>query len=160
MALKTLRQLIRERPTKEELSKINDEIGKVNDRAAAILATALLENVLEDLLLAKFAPLSKSERLALFEGEGPLGSFSAKIKMCHALSLITTNARADLMRVKNIRNVFAHATGMITFQTPEVGDACSKLTGIDNLKAGDLGNSAERPWPLTDPRDRFVIATG
>ena len=159
MALKTLRQLIRERPTQEELSEIRKEIRKVHDRAAAILATTLIDDALEELLLAKFQPLSKSERLELFEGEGPLGSLAAKIKMGHALSLIGAQARADLMLIKEIRNVFAHASGIITFQTPEVANACSRLRAIDNISAADLNFRADRTWPPTNPRDRYVTAS-
>ena len=158
MALKTLRQLIRERPTEEELSKIRNEIRKVHDRAAAILSVTLIDDALEDLLLAQFGHLSKSERLELFEGEGPLGSLSAKIKIGHALSLISPRRRVDLMLTKDIRNVFAHASGNITFQTPEVANACSKLRGIENIKAADLELPADRTWPPTDPRDRFVTS--
>ena len=158
MALKTLRQLIRERPTGEELSKIREEIRKVHDRAAAILATALIDDALEDLLLAKFKPLSKSERLELFEGEGPLGSLAAKIRMCHALSLISLGARADLILIKDIRNVFAHASGIITFQTPEVANACAKLGRLDRVNAADLRLPADRVWPPITPRDRYVTS--
>ncbi len=160
MALKTFRQLIRERPTEEELAKIRDELRTVHDRSAAILATALVEDALEDLLLAKLQPLSKTERLELFEGEGPLGSFSAKIKLAHALSLISSRSRADLMLIKEIRNVFAHASGMITFETPEVVAACTNLKGIDNIRAEDLDLPPERTWPPIHPRDRFVTASG
>jgi hypothetical protein len=56
---KSLSQLIKERPMADELGKAKVALGKLDDRAAAILAIARLENALEDRLVAGFVPLSK-----------------------------------------------------------------------------------------------------
>jgi len=56
---------------------------------------------------------------SLFD-RGPLGTFSAKIDLARALSLIDAQTRRDLRVIKDVRNVFAHAENPVRFISAEV----------------------------------------
>ena len=77
--------------TKKELHTgrdvFHDFMGE-SDRASIILASAEMEVRLE-LLFTKFLKTNSELRKSLFSFVGPLGSFSARIKMAYALNLIT-----------------------------------------------------------------------
>jgi hypothetical protein len=45
----------------------------------------------------------------LFEGFGPLSTFSAKIEFAFALGLLPRHVHTDLRTIKKVRNLFAHA---------------------------------------------------
>jgi len=63
----------------------------------------------------------------LFENAGPLATFYAKINFGFAFGLFGPKTRADLNWIRDIRNAFAHATTSISFQSPEVLEACGQI---------------------------------
>jgi DNA-binding MltR family transcriptional regulator len=101
----------------------------------------------------------KGERAELFDAEGPLGSLSAKIKLLHATSTIGGESRADLVILKNVRNVFAHASSHVTFETGEIADACSRLTLIEKVPENVRANAkvpSDEEYPLNASRQKFL----
>src|ERR1700730_9248824 len=108
------------------------EIEEAPDRVAAIVGAALVEDALRWALNSFFLlQISDIEERELFENDGVLSSFHAKILMGFALGLFGTAARNDLVRIKNIRNAFAHAPRPLSFDTPEIASECEKLRYID-----------------------------
>lgn len=85
----------------------------------------------------------------MFEDDGaPLRDFGSKIRLSYALGIIGAKAKADLDLIRHIRNTFAHSRAELTFELPEVADACALLT------------LSER-WPnmmggIDDPRETFI----
>jgi DNA-binding MltR family transcriptional regulator len=53
--------------------------------------------------------VSKNMVSDVFEGKGPLATFSAKIEVCAGLGSITPDVRHDLKIVNKMRNEFAHS---------------------------------------------------
>jgi len=102
-----------------------------SDRAAAILAATFLDNTLRELLLSHMIdnPIIK----ALFEGDRPLASFSARISIAFGLGLLPRNIYADLELVRKIRNHFAHSEVAAIFGVSPVRDWCAELSVV---KAG------------------------
>jgi DNA-binding MltR family transcriptional regulator len=98
------------------------------DRAAAILVASDLDNALERTILTRMISLNRTQYEELFVNNAPLASFSAKIRMAHALGIIGKQVRIDLDCIRPIRNAFAHARKAIHFDTPEVAEACKRLT--------------------------------
>lgn len=92
---------------------------------------------LRDLLLSRMIALSDDERDRLFSSYGPLGSFSAKITLSHALGLFGQRTRHDLDNLKAIRNAFAHTNLDIDFDTPEVAALCEKFNCLKGLEDRD-----------------------
>jgi hypothetical protein len=61
----------------------------------------------------------------------PLESFAIKIDILYMFKLLTREAHADLVRIKNIRNDFAHDLEVNDFETPSIRDRCMSLRLVD-----------------------------
>src|SRR3989442_14479274 len=92
--------------TVEKFLPVLKESFHGDDRTMAIMCAALLEDALEQLLRAQLRQSKVSDRL--FVSEQPLGSFAAKISIAFATGMIGDMTHEDLVRIKDIRNIFAH----------------------------------------------------
>lgn len=129
----------------------------LDDRSIAILEAANLERDLERALIHRMAPLSSAEIKALFIGDTPLGSFSAKIKIARAFGLIGPKTTKEFDTIRQIRNVFAHAAYLVSFKDDEIKTACKKLQAIAAAERPDFSFYARsKSWPPPDPRDRYL----
>jgi hypothetical protein len=98
------------------------------DRAYALVAGALLEQTLEQLILIKCRRemWDEPQRSKLFgsDRDGAVNSFAGKITLAYALDMFETDIKQDLDLVRKIRNAFAHAKRNINFDTQEIADMC------------------------------------
>jgi hypothetical protein len=96
--------------------------GMANDRGAAILLAVHLEDALEYAIIKrlKIAPKSFGD---LFGYDSPMGSFYNKVKVAHAIGMITDETRSNLDVIRAIRNAFAHAIVPISFNMSQVSNA-------------------------------------
>jgi DNA-binding MltR family transcriptional regulator len=106
-----------------------------DDRSQAIVAAALLEQALETALSTHFRVDEVEARTLFADQEGSISTFATKIKLAYALGIIDPIIRTELTHIKNIRNVFAHTRASVTFQTPEIANACNilKLASVDRI---------------------------
>jgi DNA-binding MltR family transcriptional regulator len=83
----------------------------LDDTTVVLLATGLIEKVLRTSLISIFRrdAVSKTMISSIFEGKGPLATFSAKIEVCAGLGSVSADARHDLKVINKIRNEFAHS---------------------------------------------------
>jgi DNA-binding MltR family transcriptional regulator len=83
----------------------------LDDIGVVMQATSLIDRFLRLVLLSGFRSntISKSLIDKIFEGYGPLSSFSNRIAVCTALGLAGSDVRHDLSIIRNIRNDFAHS---------------------------------------------------
>lgn len=88
------------------------ELAGQSDRACGIVAASMLETVLEQVLRKRFVE-GKAEEL--FDVNGPLSSFSAKINIAAAMGIITKAEHRELHTVRKIRNDFAHNLNRSSF---------------------------------------------
>ena len=91
-----------------DFSAIFRELQHENARVVAIVGGALLDNILTTAILARMRPISSTMQEDLFEGYGPLSTFSAKADVGYALGLYEEDVRKDLRTLNRIRNKFAH----------------------------------------------------
>ena len=103
-----------------------EEFISESDRASIILASAEMEVRLE-LLFTKFLKTNSELRQSLFSFVGPLGSFSARIKMAYALNLITKEFYELLDIFRDIRNKIVHKGVHASLEEPEVKESCEKI---------------------------------
>ena len=76
---------------------------------AAVIAAAVLDEILQMLLLARFIELGSKRKEALFDKIGaPLWTLSAKIEVAFALGVISNEARLAAHFIRDVRNKFAH----------------------------------------------------
>jgi hypothetical protein len=104
----------------ENIHAIFNELETANDRAAAIVATSLLEHAIQE-ALQSFDSNEDFERLGL----------SSKITKAYALKIIGPTTRHDLDLIRAIRNEFAHDMNPIQF-TDEHITSCYKEVKRDN----------------------------
>jgi DNA-binding MltR family transcriptional regulator len=100
------------------------------DTAVAVVLVSRVEDWLSEAIKGNMRDdLSAKLRERLFQGYGPLSTFSAKIDFAYALSMVDADIYNDLRAVKDIRNKFAHTKDVIHFGSPEVAPIIQKLTG-------------------------------
>src|SRR5215510_9077223 len=109
---------------RDEFSAFLQEFQQETDRAAAVLAVAYLDSKLEELLRSKFVSKHKIVN-DLFDGQGGLSSFSAKVSISYAVGLISLLAAQDLHLIRQIRNDFAHKSHGLSFQTASIANRVS-----------------------------------
>jgi hypothetical protein len=124
------------------------QLFNTDNRTAALVGVALVDQLLVLLLQSKFIPLNDEELGDIFFGKRALlGGLAERITLCHALGLLPTDIKSDLDTMRRIRNVFAHRVQPLSFDNPLIKSECLKLQHI----TGDL-------LPLYDdtPRGRYV----
>jgi hypothetical protein len=85
-----------------------------------------LRNMLGKLLKSVLVQDDKLLKV-LFEGYGPLATFSARIDLAYGLGYIAPLQRRDLHLIRKIRNIFAHRTGEVTFDDDDISSRCLEL---------------------------------
>lgn len=134
--------------TPEELKRraltLFNSLARESDRGAVLTGAAHLDQMLELLLRAKFSAVRQKPARAinpLFEGFGPLATFSAKVTVAYAIDLLEDWMYQDLHSIRKLRNLFAHTIAIIEFDSPEVVGLTSKLTA-KGLRKADFGLSS------------------
>jgi len=163
--LKKFRGFIRSPAGFSQVGEMEQEFYLGSDRAAVILQSANIERSLETLLMAKMRrQLSEDVKGRIFEGYGPLSTFSAKILMGYALDLYGPVFRHDLDIIKELRNGFAHVRLPLQLTQPELSGMCANLMLPDDRNYGWLPMAFSEKYTLeivTDdkhPRTRFTRA--
>jgi hypothetical protein len=111
-----------------------DVLGLLNlldhaEASKAIVVAGIVEDWLQTLLLAAGRPLSNTQASLLFDGYGPLATFSARIDVAYFFKLIDEPTCNDLRAIKGVRNTFAHSKAVLTFESREIVKKADFLTG-------------------------------
>ena len=150
---RSLNDLSRQMPSAAEFQDSMDQLDVMDDRAAALILAAILDNLLEMAIEVNLVALSDQRRAALFRSsEAPLSTFSAKIAIAHALGVYGEDFRRQIDKMRTIRNAFAHAMLPISFDEPVVLEECRKL---EPQRLTELEYRSENDTP----KERF-LATG
>jgi DNA-binding MltR family transcriptional regulator len=123
------------------LYAIRGELEKESDRGCALVAAAYLENEIAALLSQSFVEMNKSMRKELFDFNGPIGTFSAKIKLAYAMGLISAEVRNALDRIRGIRNKFAHLQHPLNFEDAAIAQQIDALMPSCNVKTSTRKDS-------------------
>lgn len=119
---------------------IVDEVHRSSDRASAITAAAVLDDMLRILLEGHFIPSSNTASDFL---KNHVLEFSARIDLCYCVGLISEAEEKDLHIIRRIRNSFAHSRLKVSFEHAGTRDRCRSL------------NLAKKFWETTkcEPED-------
>ena len=103
-------------------------VAQGDERSQTIVAGALLEQALEHALSSHFnIPVDQIPHF-FADPETPL-NLHAKIKLAEALGIIERDIIGrELVRIKNIRNVFAHARQHLDYDDDAIRAYCDTLT--------------------------------
>jgi DNA-binding MltR family transcriptional regulator len=134
--------------TRETLELFIKEFEKESDRAAAILAACILDDLLERIIEASYV---KDRRVkSLFRNDHILQSLFAKINIAYFSGLIPSTIYHDLRLLCEIRNRFAH--GVIA----DIGFTHGAI--MQRIEKFALGPPLEDiPEQLSRPRMKFVL---
>jgi len=107
-----------------------------SDRGCVLVAAAMLEEGLEKIFRATFESKRASKTLqdSLFDSNGPLATFSAKIKLAYALALISSDAHEDLEEVRRLRNEAAHTARDFDFLDDSVGRRVESIHCVQRFR--------------------------
>lgn len=163
----SLSDLTRQRPTLPEImvmARYHERIA--DDRTIAVIQAANLENSIQECIAILLNPrpgekISDGQIKELFIRDGaPIGTFSAKIKVAHAMEVFGDKTRSDLDRIRAVRNAFAHARKPIKFTTSAVETVCSQLRVQTLIKRpSEHVYHEDLPWPPVTPRHQYYYAT-
>lgn len=105
---KTLKDLKKETPSSEEVMRRVAMAQIASDYEAAMLSASLLEYMLMQAITTEFIQLGKDHLDSLFshDGNGPLCTLSAKIKLSYALGILSSETRSQIERITIVRNHF------------------------------------------------------
>jgi len=94
--------------TNEQFDEIIYEIiEERSDRALVILSSSIIDEQLFQ-ILNTFLKASSKQQDDLLNGDNPLSTFSAKIKIIYRLGIIDDSFREILDQVRKVRNLCAH----------------------------------------------------
>jgi DNA-binding MltR family transcriptional regulator len=110
-----------------------EEIERQEDRGAAILAGAYLEDRLTLAIKERLVSDFKAQD-TFFGGMGPLATFHAKIELSYLMGILDVRTRALLQKIRKIRNLFAHHTEPINFESGQIRDLCAGLLSVRAMK--------------------------
>ncbi len=112
-------------------------LSRHTEAGNALVVAGIVEDWLEKLLLARGRTISNTMAERIFEGMGPLRSFSGKIDVAYLFELIDEDVARDLRVIKDIRNKFAHTTQFVHFQSEHIAKLCQKLSNWKPDKANE-----------------------
>ena len=131
-----------------------------------MLGAALLDARLESLYNRRL----RVARDELLSSNGPIGAFSARIRVARALAWISDDVRFDLDQIRAIRNEFAHSADHdLSFADQSIADKCRNLRVAQVLIEANE-HAASTPHPnlsaaviramgavFLPPRQRFEV---
>lgn len=99
-----------------QLGAFLNNFNQESDRGAALSAAAVLEDRLEEVIKTFLRDCKSS--LKLLDGfNAPIGTFSSKILLAHALGLIQDEEFQQIELLRKIRNKFAHTWEYLNFES-------------------------------------------
>ena len=112
------------------------EINEQTDRGAALIVATWLDEELRAAIKTKFINSDSNEN-RMFEGNGPLSTFSSKIEIGYSLGLLSKQNYSDLTIIRKIRNDFAHSildsnSEPVSFSSQHIRDRCYSLKRVED----------------------------
>jgi hypothetical protein len=97
----------------------------------------------------------------LFQNRGPFSDFNSKILIGEAFGILTTPLAAELHSMRAIRNAFAHAKTLITFEDQPVKrevDALKMIKAIRGIRSAEVTLSlSSKNWFLLATRIALIM---
>jgi DNA-binding MltR family transcriptional regulator len=130
------------------------EIDKESDRSVVLVSASFLDDLLKSRLGLVFSKGNKAAREALFDFNGPFGSFSSRIETLFCLGLLDKTSRDDLHVIRKLRNYCAHNWSNFAFGDEVQSQFVSRMKNF--LALPPDGDDRERPFSC---RSKFVLVS-
>lgn len=112
-----------------EIVKFRQLLTNESDRGCVLVGASLIDLDLKNMISAHFVDAYLKDQKEFLEGQGPLATFSSRIKLSCFLGLISEDTYRDCNIIRKIRNEFAHKYEDISFQSPQIKSRCLSLSG-------------------------------
>lgn len=129
---------------------IIDDVERLSDRGAGIVAVAIIDDRLTYAIDSIFEQKRQKIAKKYFTGRGALTSFAAKIDFGLLWKLYDEDDHEYLHAAREIRNKFAHEPGPVSFEMRLVEPYARKLEFASSLIVGKDAKSR---------RNQFLAAT-
>lgn len=149
-----LRKLTRKFPTESEIEHIIKGLAQESDLSAIVIGTALVEGLLEALLIHKFHTQSSMLNEQLFTNRGPLSDFNGKILISLAIGIIDQDFADELHSLRAIRNAFSHSKVPLSFDNAVIKKELSAIKLANVLRKKELETPAIAKM---NNRDHFLM---
>lgn len=113
-------------PEVEELGAFLASFNKESDRGAALVAAAMLDDRLQQILYAYMIESAAAKEL-VSGFNAPLGTFAARASAAVALGLIEQGEFREITLIRQIRNEFGHEWSPLTFEAESIAAHVKKL---------------------------------
>lgn len=113
-----------------EVDDVLKQLTEYDERSLVIVGSAFVENGISNLLLKNLKECSSTKRIIEW-------TFGNKIDIANALNIISEREYHDLIRIKKIRNMFAHVMKVKSLDVKESEDIIKGFT-LFNAKIKDL----------------------
>jgi DNA-binding MltR family transcriptional regulator len=111
------------------IANLVKEFEKESDRAVIIIGASRLDSILENMIKQRLVSNSSGND-ELFNQEGPISTFSAKINMAYRLGLIDNDFANLLHIIRKLRNDCAHCSVSIDLNKGNVADRVREIIQI------------------------------
>lgn len=108
------------------LNEANAENAAGTHRGLVLVWASIIDDILLKMLKEHFVQLNSSQRDDLFGPMGPLGGFSNRTKLLHALGIIKRDEMQAIDELRSIRNKFAHKLGL-SLDDDELAETCNSF---------------------------------
>ncbi len=112
------------------LDRLHKELDKETDRSIVIVAGALLDEALKEIIKACLLPAVKRENCVFSSSNSPISSFSSRINLCYQLGLISQLMQRDLNIIRKMRNDFAHDPFHLSFDNDSIKNRIEELVKV------------------------------
>lgn len=113
-----------------------ETLNEGSDLTCVLIGTSYLAELLASALKESFIGDSVSEKL-LDPQRGAIGGFATRADLAYCLGLISKTAYQDLIKVAEIRNMFAHKHLALDFGDISVRKTCDELQSWRSVLLGE-----------------------
>lgn len=107
-------------------------LKKESVRGSVIIASAIIEDLLEELLKKRLLLCDEDNDLLFSGANAPIGNMASKIELSYRIGCISPKLRKSLHILRKLRNDFAHLSHEIDFDTPSVKDRTRNLLELNS----------------------------
>lgn len=108
--------------------RIKEELKKESDRGCALVSAAYIEAELKKMISSFLVEMSSSETKEIFSFNGPIGTFSSKIKLAYSMGLISKDISFSIDQLRAIRNICAHLEKPFDFDKENIKAHIKNMT--------------------------------
>jgi hypothetical protein len=126
--VKKLRAYYQDKLENVDIAHIRDVLSKESDRAIAILAGSILDDLLQYRIeKALHVEVTEAQARHIFRYEGPIGAFSHRIEIAYIFGIIDKLTARQLQLIREMRNACAHSIFELSFDKPELANVAKML---------------------------------